>query len=131
MHVTPLHDRVLVRRLEESEQKVGGIIVPDSAKEKPQQGQIVAVGKGRLNDKGQRTPLSVQVGDRILFEKYAQEVTLSGETYIILREAEVLAVLGGGETTKRTKAAKAKTKVKHTKTNAKTMKKGKTKKKRK
>lgn len=110
MHVTPLHDRVLVRRIEEGEQKVGGLIIPDSAKEKPQQGQVVAVGKGRLNAKGQRVPPAVQTGDRILFGKYAQEVTLSGETYLILREEEVLAVLGSGGTTQNTKSAKTTTK---------------------
>jgi chaperonin GroES len=96
MHVTPLHDRVLVRRLEEGEQKVGGIIIPDSAKEKPQQGQVIAVGKGRLNDEGQRISVAVRAGDRILFGKYAQEITLAGETYLILREEEVLAVIGPG-----------------------------------
>ena len=132
MQVTPLHDRVLVRRLEEREQKVGGIIIPDSAKEKPQQGEVIAVGRGRVNDKGQRTPLAVQAGDRILFDKYAQEVTLSGETYLILREEEVLAVLGGGTTTKtKTAKTKTKTKVAQTKTTARAMKKGKTTKKRK
>src|SRR5712692_9730541 len=96
MQVTPLHDRILVRRLEEGEQKVGGIIIPDSAKEKPQQGQVIAVGKGRLNDEGQRISVAVRAGDRILFGKYAQEITLAGETYLILREEEVLAVIGPG-----------------------------------
>jgi chaperonin GroES len=130
MHVRPLHDRLLVRRLEAGEQNVGRIIIPDSAKEKPQQGQVIAVGNGRMNAKGQRVPLALRTGDRILFGKYAQEVTLSGETYLILREEEVLAVLGGRGTTKKTKAAKTKAKVKHSKTNARTMKKGTTKKKR-
>ena len=127
MKVTPLHDRILVRRLDDGEQKVGGIIIPDSAKEKPQQGQVIAVGKGRMNDKGQRVPLAVQTGDRILFGKYAQEVPLSGETYLILREEEVFAVLGGGGTTRNTTTATTKTKAKaaakHVKT--KTVKKGK------
>jgi chaperonin GroES len=99
MRVTPLRDRVLVRRLEEGEQKVGGIIVPDTAKEKPQQGQVIAVGKGRVNHEGQRVALAVQAGDRILFGKFAQEITLGGEAYLILREEEVLAVLGGGRPT--------------------------------
>jgi chaperonin GroES len=98
MHVTPLHDRILVRRLEEGEQKIGGIIIPDSATEKPQHGQVIAVGKGRLNDEGQRIAVAIKAGDRILFGKYAQEITLAGETYLILREDEVLAVLGGGGT---------------------------------
>jgi chaperonin GroES len=100
MRVTPLHDRVLVRRLEEGDQTVGRIIIPDTAKEKPQQGQVIAVGKGRVNDDGKRVPLELEVGDRILFAKYAQEITLAGEAYLILRQEEVLAVLtGGGETT--------------------------------
>jgi chaperonin GroES len=93
MHVIPLHDRILVRRLEEGEQTIGRIIVPDSAKEKPQQGQVIAVGKGRLTDEGRRIAVAVRAGDRILFAKYAQEITLAGETYLILREAEVLAVI--------------------------------------
>jgi chaperonin GroES len=94
MKITPIRDRILVRRLEEAEQKVGRIIIPDTAKEKPQQGQVIAVGKGRLNNEGQRIPLAVQAGDLILFGKYAQEITLAGETYVILRDEEVLAVLG-------------------------------------
>jgi chaperonin GroES len=104
MHVRPLHDRILVRRLEAGEQTVGGIIIPDSAKEKPQQGQVIAVGNGRVNAKGQRVPLAVQTGDRILFGKHAQEVTLSGETYLILREEEVLAVMDTGRNQKATHA---------------------------
>ena len=72
MKVTPIRDRILVRRLEEREQKVGRIIIPDTAKEKPQQGQVIAVGKGRMNNEGQRIPLAVQAGDLILFGKYAQ-----------------------------------------------------------
>lgn len=106
MHVTPLHDRILVRRLEEGEQRVGGIIIPDSATEKAQHGQVIAVGKGRVNDDGQRIPVAVQAGDRILFGKYAQEITLAGETYLILREDEVLAILGGGGTPRITTTAK-------------------------
>src|SRR3989454_10273999 len=94
MDIRPLHDRIIVRRLEEGEQKVGGIIIPDSAKEKPQQGQVIAVGKGRLNDESQRISVAVRAGDRVLFGKFAQEITLAGETYLILREEEVLAVVG-------------------------------------
>ena len=95
MRVIPLHDRVLVRRLEAGDQTVGRIIIPDTAKEKPQQGQVIAVGKGRVNDDGQRVPLELAAGDRILFAKYAQEITLAGEAYLILRQEEVLAVLTG------------------------------------
>src|SRR5712692_10396701 len=102
MQVTPLNDRILVRRLEEGEQKVGGIIIPDSAKEKPQQGEVIAVGKGRLNDEGQRISVAVRKGDRILFGKYAQEITLEGETYLILREEEVLAIVDPGRMNRKT-----------------------------
>jgi|SRR6516225_4835781 chaperonin GroES len=118
MKVTPLQDRVLVRRLEEGEQKVGGIIIPDTAKEKPQQGQVVAVGKGRVNHEGQRIALAVQVDDRILFGKYAQEITLAGETYVILRDKEVLAVLGSGGTTPKKRVEKTPSRI-APKTNAK------------
>lgn len=94
MRIRPLHDRVLVRRLEEEEQKVGGIIVPDTAKEKPQQGEVIGVGNGKLLDTGERVPLDVRVGDRILFGKYAgADVKIDGEEYLILREDEILAVL--------------------------------------
>jgi chaperonin GroES len=96
MNIRPLHDRVIVRRLEEGEQKVGGIIIPDSAKEKPQQGKVIAVGDGKINDEGKRIPLDVKAGDVILFGKYtSQEVKLDGEEYLILREDEVLAVIDG------------------------------------
>src|SRR6185503_17960831 len=99
MDIRPLHDRVIVRRLEEGEQKVGGIIIPDSAKEKPQQGQVIAVGDGKINEDGVRIPLDVKAGDRILFGKYtSQEVKLDGEEYLIMREDEVLAVIDGGST---------------------------------
>ena len=129
MKLNPLDDRVVVEPLSAEQTTAGGIVLPDSAKEKPQQGLVIAVGKGRLNDEGQRVPLAVQTGDRILFGKFAQEVTLSGEAYLILREEEVLAVLEGGGPTKKAKTAKTKTKTK-TKTKAKptktkTMKKGK------
>ena len=94
MKVRPLHDRILVQRLEEGEQKVGGIIIPDTAKEKPQQGKVVAVGNGKVKDDGTRIPLDVKAGDRILFGKYSgQEIKLDGEEYLIMREDEVLAVL--------------------------------------
>jgi chaperonin GroES len=109
MQITPLHDRILVRRVEEGEQTVGGIIIPDSATEKPQQGQVLAVGKGRLNKQGQRVPLDIRVGDRVLFGKYSQETTVDGEDFVILREDEVLAVLGAGVTAE-TATAKKKTK---------------------
>jgi chaperonin GroES len=86
-----------VRRLEEGEQRIGGIIVPDTAKEKPQQGEVIATGNGKINDDGERVPLDVKVGDLILFGKYTkQEVTVEGEEYLILREDEVLAVIDGG-----------------------------------
>ena len=96
MNVRPLHDRLIVQRLEEGEQKIGGIIIPDSAKEKPQQGKVVAAGAGKVKDDGQRTPLDVKAGDIILFGKYSgQEIKLDGEDYLIMREDEVLAVIEG------------------------------------
>ena len=102
MHVRPLHDRVIVRRLEEGEQRIGGIIIPDTAKEKPQQGEVIAAGSGKVKDDGKRVPLDVKVGDRILFGKYtSQEVKLNGEEYLIMREDEVLAVIEGGVTKKK------------------------------
>ena len=102
MDIRPLHDRIIVRRLEEGEQKIGGIIIPDTAKEKPQQGKIIAAGNGKVNDDGKRVPLDVKAGDLILFGKYtSQEVKLDGEEYLIMREDEVLAVIDGGGTTKK------------------------------
>ena len=99
MALRPLHDRILVQRIEEEEQKVGGIIIPDSAKEKPQQGEVIAAGVGALNKEGKRVPLDVKAGDRILFGKYtSQEVKLDGEEYLIMREDEVLAVIDGSAT---------------------------------
>ena len=93
MKVRPLHDRIIVQRLEEGEQKVGGIIIPDTAKEKPQQGKVFAVGAGKVKDDGTRQPLDVQDGDTILFGKYSgQEVKIDGEEYLIMREDDVLAV---------------------------------------
>ena len=94
MNLKPLHDRIVVRRLEEREQVVGGIIVPDSAREKPQRGTVVAVGSGAVKDGGKRVPLDVRTGDVVLFGKYtSQEIKLEGEDYLILREDEVLAVI--------------------------------------
>ena len=93
-NVKPLRDRVLVRRLEEDEQKVGGIIVPDTAKEKPQQGRVIAVGKGKVEKDGKVTPLDVKEGDTVLFGKYSgQEIKLDGEEYLIMREEEILGVI--------------------------------------
>ncbi|MBP7569581.1 MAG: co-chaperone GroES [Acidobacteria bacterium] len=94
MKARPLHDRILVRRLEEAEQKIGGIIIPDTAKEKPQQGKVVAVGNGKVKDDGTRIALDVKEGDTILFGKYSgQEIKLDGEEFLIMREEEVLAIL--------------------------------------
>ena len=94
MNVRPLHDRIIVQRTEECEQKIGGIIIPDTAKEKPQQGKIVAVGKGRIEKDGKVTPLDVKAGDTILFGKYAgQEIKIDGNDYLIMREEEVLGVI--------------------------------------
>jgi chaperonin GroES len=97
MNVRPLHDRIIVQRLEEGEQKIGGIIIPDSAKEKPQQGKVIAAGAGKAKDDGKRIPLDVKAGDKILFGKYSgQEIKLDGEEYLIMREDEVLAVVENG-----------------------------------
>ncbi|HZM01100.1 MAG TPA: co-chaperone GroES [Planctomycetota bacterium] len=94
MNVRPLHDRIIVQRLEEEEQRVGGIIIPDTAKEKPQQGKIIAVGKGRVEKDGKVTPLDVKAGDTVLFGKYAgQEIKIDGNEYLIIREEEVLGVI--------------------------------------
>jgi len=102
MDIRPLHDRIIVQRLEEGEQKIGGIIIPDTAKEKPQQGRVIAAGNGKMNDDGKRVPLDVKAGDVILFGKYtSQEVKLDGEEYLIMREDEVLAVIDGGGTKKK------------------------------
>jgi chaperonin GroES len=97
MKVRPLRDRVLIERLEEAEQKsIGGIIIPDSAKEKPQQGRVIAVGKGRVNDKGEVFPLDVKDGDTVLFGKYAgSEIKIDGREYLIIREDEILGVTEG------------------------------------
>src|SRR5258707_13491565 len=93
---TPLHDRILVRRVEEADTTRGGIIIPDSAKDKPQEGEVISAGKGRSNDEGKVFPLAVKEGDRILFGKYAvTEIKLDGEDFIIMKEDEVLGVLTG------------------------------------
>jgi chaperonin GroES len=102
MNVRPLHDRIIVQRLEEGEQKVGGIIIPDSAKEKPQQGKVIAAGAGKTKDDGKRLPLDVKAGDTILFGKYSgQEIKLDGEEYLIMREDEVLAVIDDADKKKK------------------------------
>jgi chaperonin GroES len=94
MNARPLHDRIIVQRLEEGEQKIGGIIIPDSAKEKPQQGKVISAGAGKVKDDGKRIPLDVKAGDLILFGKYSgQEIKLDGEEFLIMREDEVLAVI--------------------------------------
>ena len=99
MNVRPLHDRIIVQRLDEGEQKIGGIIIPDSAKEKPQQGKVLAVGAGRITDEGKRIPLDVKPGNVILFGKYSgQEIKLDGEEYLIVKEDEVLAVIDNAST---------------------------------
>jgi chaperonin GroES len=92
--VRPLHDRIIVERIEESEQVVGGIIIPDTAKEKPQQGKVIAAGKGKLKDDGTLTPLDVKTGDTVLFGKYSgQEIKLDGTEFLIMREDEILGVV--------------------------------------
>jgi chaperonin GroES len=93
---TPLHDRILVRRVEEAESIRGGIIIPDTAKEKPQEGEVISVGKGKSNDEGKVFPLDVKAGDRILFGKYSgTEIKIDGEEFLIMREEEVLGILKG------------------------------------
>jgi chaperonin GroES len=94
MDLRPLHDRILVTRLEEGEQRQGGIIIPDTAKEKPQQAEVVAVGNGKLLETGERTSVEVKPGDRILFGKYSgSEIKIEGKEYLILKEDEILGVL--------------------------------------
>jgi chaperonin GroES len=95
MKVRPLHDRILIKRVEEEQKTSGGIIIPDTAKEKPQEGRVIAVGNGKVTDEGKVIPLEVAPGDRILFGKYSgSEITLDGEEHLIIREEDVLAVLG-------------------------------------
>ena len=94
MKIRPLHDRLLVERLEEKEVKKGGIIIPDTAKEKPQEAKVIAVGNGKVTDEGKKIPLDVKAGDRILFGKYSgNEVKIEDEEYLIFREEDVLAIL--------------------------------------
>ena len=94
MKVKPLHDRVLIKRIEAKEQKKGGIIIPDTAKEKPMEGKVIAVGSGRL-EKGERIPLEVKKGDKVLFGKYAgTEIKIDDVEHVILREDEVLGIIG-------------------------------------
>ena len=94
MNIRPLYDRIVVKRIEEQETMRGGIIIPDSAKEKPQEGEVIAVGNGKRNEDGKLIPLDVKVGDRILFGKYSgNDIKLDGEEYMIMREDEVLGVL--------------------------------------
>ena len=94
MDLRPLHDRVMVRKLEEGEQRRGGIIIPDSAKEKPQQAEVIAVGNGKLLESGERAALDVHPGDRVLFGKYSgSEIKIQGSEYLILKEDEILGVL--------------------------------------
>ena len=99
--LTPLHDRVVIRRIEEQETVRGGIIIPDTAKEKPQEGEVIAVGKGKSNEEGRVFPLDVKEGDRVLFGKYAgTEIKIDGEDFIIMREEEILGILSGAHSGK-------------------------------
>ena len=96
MDIRPLYDRIVVKRIEEQETKIGGLFIPDSAKEKPQEGEVVAVGKGKRLEDGKLVPLELKQGDRILFGKYSgSEIRLDGQEYLIMREDEVLGVLEG------------------------------------
>jgi len=122
MNIRPLHDRIIVHRLEEGEQQIGGIIIPDTAKEKPQQGTVIAAGNGKVKDDGKRIPPDVKAGDRILFGKYSgQEITLDGEEYLIVKEDEVLAVIED-KTDKKPAVIKGQTKKKTTKSKSKSKK---------
>ena len=95
MNVRPLHDRVLVKRIEEKELVKGGIIIPDTAKEKPMEGEVISAGPGKITDAGNRAALEVKAGDRILFGKYSgTEIKIDGEEYLIMREDEILAIVG-------------------------------------
>ena len=122
MKFRPLHDRVVVTRIDAEDKTAGGIIIPDTAKEKPQQGKVIAAGKGKANDDGKRVPLDVKAGDQILFGKYAgQEITLHGEEYFIMKEDDVLAVIEG-KTTKKPAVMKGRTPKKTTKSTKKSKK---------
>lgn len=106
--IRPLHDRVIIRRIEEQEQVRGGIIIPDSAKEKPQEGEVIAVGEGKKLDSGERVPLDVQAGDRVLFGKYSgTEIKLDGEEYLIMREDDILGVIARASANEGSRAKKA------------------------
>jgi chaperonin GroES len=110
MNLRPLHDRIMVHRLKEGEPHIGGIIIPDTAKEKPQQGTVIAAGNGKVKDSGKRVPLDLKAGDRILFGKYAgQEITLDGDEYLIMKEDDVLAIIDA-QTKKKPAAVTGKTK---------------------
>ena len=107
MTIRPRHDRIVVQRIDEGEQKVGGIIIPDSAKEKPQQGKVIAAGDGKSKDDGKRVSLDVKPGDSILFGTYSgQEIKLDGDEYLIMREDDVLAVVEEGDIKKKTTKTK-------------------------
>jgi chaperonin GroES len=98
MNIRPLHDRIIVERLEEETKTAGGIIIPDTAKEKPQQGKVVAVGKGKKTEDGKILPLDVKVGDKILFGKYSgTEIKIEGKEFLMMREDDVLGVIEGGK----------------------------------
>jgi len=95
MRIRPLHDRIIVKRTEEEEKTKGGIIIPDTAKEKPAEGKVIAVGEGRIKKDGTKIPLEVKVGDRVLFSKYSgTEVKIDGEEHLMMREDDILAVVG-------------------------------------
>ena len=95
MKVRPLHDRIIIERIDEGEQKIGGIIIPDTAKEKPQEGKVIAVGNGKVSDEGKKIPLDVKAGDKILFGKYSgSEVKVDDQEYLIMKEEDVLAIIG-------------------------------------
>jgi len=96
MKIRPLHDRVIVKRLDEERKTVSGIVIPDTAAEKPDQGEVMSVGKGKLSDEGELVPLDVKVGDRVLFGKYSgQTVTLKGDELLVMREEDLLGVVEG------------------------------------
>ncbi|MEZ5860137.1 MAG: co-chaperone GroES [Geminicoccaceae bacterium] len=102
MKFRPLHDRVVVRRLEEEQKTAGGIIIPDTAKEKPMQGEILAVGPGARNEKGELTPLDVKAGDRVLFGKWSgTEVKIDGEELLIMKESDIMGIIEGGVAAKK------------------------------
>ena len=103
--LTPLHDRVVVRRIEEAETTRGGIIIPDTAKDKPQEGEIISVGRGKVTEEGKVLPLAVKEGDRVLFGKYSgTEIKIDGEELLIMREEEVLGILTGARSDKKHEA---------------------------